>query len=467
MAAGLPTAAGLLPAVSSPMSYSPHTPTDRAEMLAAIGAESIEALFADVPARVRFPEMDLPGPLSELETHRELSELAEANANAQHTPIFLGAGAYHHFSPSIINHLILRGEFLTAYTPYQPEISQGTLQAIYEYQSMVCALTGMDVANASHYDGSTSMAEAVVLAYHHFREKRKQIIFAPSVHPQYRAVARTYTQALGLTYVGDDKPQATLSDLTALLNANTALFVVQYPNFFGQIEDLTGLMEKVHAAGALLCIVVDPIALGLLKSPGQWGADIVVGEGQSLGIPLSYGGPYLGFFATRKEYVRKMAGRLVGETKDRNGQRGYVLTLATREQHIKREKATSNICTNQGLMALAATIYLETLGKNGLRQVAELCWHKSHYAAQRINDLLGYAVDLSQPFFKEFVVKCPRPVKEINDILFDDFDLVGGYDLGQEYPHLKDHMLVCVTEMNSRESIDRLVEALGDIAQSD
>lgn len=449
------------------MTYSPHTSADRAEMLAAIGVKNIEDLFADVPAAVRFPKLNLPEPLSELETMRELNELAEANANASQAPSFLGAGAYHHFSPSIIHQLLLRGEFLTAYTPYQPEISQGTLQAIYEYQSMICALTGMEVANASHYDGATSLAEAVVMAYHHHREKRKKVILSPAVHPHYRAVVRTYTQATGLNIIGDAPLTADLNDLAQQLDKDTALIAVQSPNFFGQIEDLTGLAEKARAVGALLCVVTDPVTLGLLKPPGQLGADVVVGEGQALGVPLSYGGPYVGFFATRKDYVRKMAGRLVGEAKDRQGRRGYVLTLATREQHIKREKATSNICTNQGLMALAATIYLETLGKNGLRKVAELCWHKSHYAAQKIGLLKGYSVDTRKPFIKEFVVKCPRPVKEINDILFDEWDILGGYDLGQDYPHLQNHMLLCFTEMNSREQIDLLVEALGEITNNE
>jgi glycine dehydrogenase subunit 1 len=447
------------------MSYSPHTETDRAEMLAAIGVKSVEDLFADVPARVRFPKLDIPDPLSELETMRELLDLSESNAEAQHSPLFLGAGAYNHFSPSLVHQLILRGEFLTAYTPYQPEISQGTLQAIYEYQSMICALTGMEAANASHYDGATSMAEAVIMAYSHGREKRKKIVLSPAIHPQYRAVVRTYTQGMGLYLVGDEDPENELSDLVKMLDKDTALLVVQSPNFFGQIENLEGLAAQAHAVGALLCVSADPISLGLLKPPGYLGADIVVGEGQSLGIPLSYGGPYLGFFATRKDYVRKMAGRLVGEAHDKNGQRGFVLTLATREQHIKREKASSNICTNQGLMALAATIYLSTLGRHGLRRVAELCWHKSHYAAQQIAELPGYGVDGRKPFFQEFVVRCPRPVSEINAHLFNEHDLIGGYDLSNDYAHLPNHMLLCVTEMNAREEIDELVEALGEMSE--
>src|SRR5258706_1392744 len=279
------------------ISYSPATPTDRAEMLAAIGVNSIEDLFADVPAAVRFPKLDLPEPLSEMETMRELMNLGEANADAQHCALFLGAGAYNHYIPSVVHQILLRGEFLTAYTPYQPEISQGTLQVIYEYQSMVAQLTGMEVANASHYDGATSLAEAAIMAFSHAREKRHKVIVSPAVHPMYRAVLRTYTQGMGLTITGDEDLQAGVPALTAGLDADTALFVVQTPNFFGQIEDLSGLAAQVHPAGALLCLVADPVSLGLLKPPGQFGADIVVGEGQALGIPLQFGGPYLGYFA--------------------------------------------------------------------------------------------------------------------------------------------------------------------------
>lgn len=445
------------------MSYFPHTDADRATMLAAVGVKSIEDLFADVPARVRFPKLDLPGPLSELEVLQELTELAEANASAGRYACFLGAGAYNHFSPSVVNHTILRGEFLTGYTPYQPEASQGTLQTIYEYQSMTCALTGMEVANASHYDGATSLAEAVIMAFSHHKNERRKVILSPAIHPHYRAVVRTYTQGMGLTVTGDEEPDLEIADLTKRLDADTTIFVVQSPNFFGQIEDLSGLARAAHDAGTLLCVVCDPISLGLLKPPGRYGADIVVGEGQSLGIPLSYGGPYLGFFATRKDLVRRMAGRLVGEARDAQGRRGFTLTLATREQHIKRERATSNICTNSGLVAIAATVYLATLGKNGMRKVAELCYHKSHYAAQEIAKLPGYRVWADKPFFKEFVVQCPSPVAEINAHLFDEHGIIGGYDLGQDYAHLDGHMLLAVTEMNTREEIDELVGALGEI----
>ncbi|MBN1967197.1 MAG: aminomethyl-transferring glycine dehydrogenase subunit GcvPA, partial [Anaerolineae bacterium] len=409
------------------MSYVPHSDADREAMLAAIGVGAIEDLFDAVPEAYRFPDLDLPEPLSEMEVMAELQGLQAANASAQDFAIFLGAGAYNHYIPSAINHILLRGEFYTAYTPYQPEISQGTLQAIFEYQSMLCALTGMESANASHYDGATSLAEAVIVADQQGRGKRKKIILSPGINPQYRAVVRTYMQGRDFEFVGDEDGAATLDDLVALLDDNTAMLAVGYPNFFGQIEDLSGLAEKVHAAGALLALVTDPILLGLFKSPGELGADMVVGEGQPLGIPLSFGGPYLGFFACTKKLVRRISGRIVGETQDENGVRAYVMTLRPREQDIRRDKASSNICTNQGLMALAAGVYLSLMGKCGLDTVARLCYHKAHYAAQQIDALTGYGVDMSQPFFKEFMVRCPLPVDEVNDYLLEEWGIVGGY----------------------------------------
>lgn len=444
--------------------YLPHTDADREAMLRAIGVESVKDLFHDVPEAYRFPELDLPGGLSQMEVAQELQALAAANDPAGSRPSFLGAGAYNHYSPSVVNHTILRGEFLTAYTPYQPEVSQGTLQAIFEYQSMICALTAMDASNASHYDGGTSLAEAVILAINATRN-RNRIVLSGSIHPEYRAVVRTYTQGMGLEIVGDDRPDGVMSldELADLVDDQTAMVAVQYPNFFGQFLDLTPLAEKAHVAGALLTVVTDPIALGLLKPPGLMGADVVVGEGQSLGLPMSFGGPYLGFFATRDPYVRKMAGRLVGETVGADGVTGYVLTLATREQHIRRGRATSNICTNQGLMALAASVYLASLGKHGLRQVAELCYHKAHYAAAEIDALAGYSVDSSPPFFKEFVVTCPKPASEINAGLWER-GIVGGYDLSRDFPARSNQMLVAVTEQNTRQQIDALIEALKEVA---
>ncbi len=444
------------------MTYVPHTDLERQQMLSAVGVTTIEDLFEAVPSAYRFPKLDLPRAMSEMDVSAELTALADANEHAGDFAIFRGAGAYHHFIPSVIGHLVLRGEFLTAYTPYQPEVSQGTLQAIFEYQSMMCTLTGMDAANASHYDGATSLAEALTVALEVGRYKRSKVILSPGINPQYRAVLRTYHQGRDLKIVGDATGKADIDDLIEMLDDNTAMLAVQYPNFFGQIDDFSRLVEKVHQAGALLVMVVNPTALGLFKSPGELGADIVVGEGQPLGVPLSFGGPYVGFFATKEKYVRKIAGRIVGETVDGNGKRAFVMTLRPREQDIRREKATSNICTNQGLMSLTACVYLSLMGKHGMRKVAELCYHKAHYAAKQIDTIKGFRVDMDKPFFHEFVVKCPRPVSEINQHLIER-GIIGGYDLSSDYPHLKDHMLVCVTEMNNKDEIDELVNGLKDV----
>jgi len=322
------------------------------------------------------------------------------------------------------------------------------------------------VSNASHYDGATSLAEGVILALGSTKGNRKKIVVSPAVHPQYRQVVRTYMQGAGVQIVGDEDPKADLAHLKSLLDDKTAAFIIQNPNFFGQFEDVKGLADAVHTAGALLIVVPDPISLGLFQPPGAYGADVVCAEGQALGIPLSFGGPYLGVFATKNAYVRRMAGRLVGETMDADNRRGYVLTLSTREQHIRREKATSNICTNVGLIALGAAVYMATMGRCGLEQVARLCYHKSHYAASRIGKIKGYAVNPQaprKPFFKEFVVKCPGPVNEINDLLLEEFDIIGGYDLGRDDPHLQNHMLIAVTETNTRQEIDDLVEGLKEV----
>lgn len=445
------------------MAFIPHTTEDRQAMLKAIGVERMEDLYEGIPEEVRFPDLDLPSPVSEMEIMQELQTYAEANLDTKHFSCFLGAGAYHHFIPSVVDHIIRRNEFYTAYTPYQPEVSQGTLQAIFEYQSMICNITGMEVSNASHYDGATALAEAVIMALNQFRLKRKRIVLSPKIHPQFREVVRTYMRGVDLEIVGDERWDLDTENLSQLLNEDTALVAVQYPDFFGQIDDFTALGEAIHEVGALFCVVVNPIALGLLKPPSEFGADIVVGEGQTLGIPMSYGGPYLGIFATRKKYVRKMAGRLVGETEDTRGQRGYVLTLTPREQHIRRDRATSNICTNQGLMALASAVYLSMMGKSGLRRVAELCFHKAHYAAREIDKLDGYQVMNHGDFFNEFIISCPQPVVFINDYLLD-YDILGGYDLGKCFEELHDHMLLAVTEMNSKDDIDLLVTALEEVS---
>ncbi len=444
------------------MSYIPHTDVERQQMLAAIGVTTVEDLFEAVPSAHRFPALDMPAAMSEMDILAEMLALSEANDHAQDFAIFRGAGAYHHFIPAAINHLLLRGEFLTAYTPYQPEVSQGTLQATFEYQSMMCALTGMDACNASHYDGGTSLAEAVTVALEATRHKRTKILLSHGIHPHYRDVVRTYHQGRDLDVTGDEGA-ASLADLEAMIDDNTAMVALGYPNFFGQIEAFSKLAATAHEKGALVTVVANPTALGLLKPPGAMGADMVVGEAQPLGVPLGFGGPYVGFFGVKMDYVRRIAGRIVGETVDKNGKRAYVMTLRPREQDIRREKATSNICTNQGLMALAATIYLCLMGKNGMRKVAELCYHKAHYAADMIDLLEGYEVlDLEKPFFHEFVVKCPTSVAALNKHLIER-GIVGGYDLGQDYPHLQDHMLVCVTEMNRKEEIDALVQAMGEV----
>ena len=449
------------------MAYTPHTEAQRQEMLRAIGVESVADLFADVPATYRFPALRLPEPVSEAEILAELREISSWNANLQEYTCLLGAGAYHHYIPSVVPAIIGRSEFYTAYTPYQPEISQGTLQAIFEYQSMICALTGMEAANASHYDGGTAVAEAVIMAYNVLRGKRRKALLAPDLHPEYRQVARTYLQGSGVELLGDEDLAAGLDALEARLDGDTFCLVVQTPTFLGEVLDpcrLRRLAEAVHAAGALLVVAADPISLGLFVPPGEVGADIVVGEGQALGNALNFGGPYLGFFACRKAEVRKMAGRLAGQTVDAEGKRGFVLTLSTREQHIRREKATSNICSNEALNALTAAVYLSTLGKHGLRHIAEVCYHRAHHAAGRIARLRGFELPSSRPFFKEFLVRCPIAVEELNDRLLEH-GFIGGFDLEQDYPHLKRCALFCVTEMVPLAEIDRLVQALAEVSR--
>ncbi len=428
-------------------------------MLAAIGVDSVAELFNVVPANVRFPALNLPPALSEAALLRELNRLSQRNTDAQSTVSFLGAGAYNHFVPAAVDMLLRRAEFYTAYTPYQPEIAQGTLQAIFEYQTLLCALTGMDAANASHYDGATALAEAAVMAFTSVRNKRT-VVVAPTVHPQYRQTLRTYTQGLGITITGDEDPGASLDSVLSKIDSGTAAVIVQTPDFLGQMHNLKPIADKIHSVGGLLIASVDLVALGLFESPGAHGADIVTGEGQGMGIPVSYGGPYLGIFASKEQYIRRMPGRLVGATTDMNGELGYVLTLQTREQHIRREKATSNICTNQGLMALAATIHMSLLGKGGLRRVAELCYHRAHYAAQQIAALPGFEILTPAPFFKEFAVRLPRPAAVINRELAAH-GIQGGYDLSADYPALGDAMLLCVTELNTKEDIDQLVSILG------
>jgi glycine dehydrogenase subunit 1 len=447
------------------VTYIPNTDADRAAMLDTIGISSIDQLFADIPSAARAKELDLPEPLSEMEAVRVMRELSAQNGDLTRYACFLGAGAYRHFIPSIVGHVIGRSEFYTAYTPYQPEVSQGTLQTIYEYQSMLTELTGMDAANASMYEGASALAEAVIMSL--VVTGRRRVVVARSLHPQYRDVARTYSEGrdvqfeeIGSSLEGQFDGRLTPDAARAALNDQTAALVVQQPNFLGSIEDLRGLADAAHAVGALLVVAINPVALALLESPGAAGADIVVGEGQPLGIPLAYGGPWLGIFAARDKYVRQMPGRIVGMTTDVDGRRGFVLTLQTREQHIRRERATSNICTNVALCALASTVYMSAVGKQGLRQVANLCLQKAHYLAEQVAALPGFTVANTAPFFHEVVVRCPGSVETLQTRLVEQ-GILAGYALGRDYPELEDALLLCCTEANTRDEIDRLVEALG------
>ncbi len=445
--------------------YVPHTQAEREAMLSSIGVTSMEELFSAVPADLRFPELRLTEAMTEPEILSMLTELDHANLSAAEVPCFLGAGAYRHYVPAVLDNLTARGDFYTAYTPYQAEISQGTLQGIYEFQSLIARLTGMDAANASHYDGATACAEAGILAYHHFRGKRKKIVVSAGLHPHYHMTMRTYLQDFdGVTVVmprQDVFEGANAASFLEAIDDNTSLVLAAYPDFFGTVTDLTAIAEAAHAKGALFAVCVNPIALGLLKTPGEMGADIVVGEGQPLGLGLNYGGPYLGLFAVKSALIRKMSGRIVGETIDDRGQRAYVLTLTAREQHIRRDKATSNICSNQGLNALRAAIYLSELGASGLREVAKQCYDKAHYAAKKLGKIRGFKVLNEKPFFHEFVLHCPKPVEEINQHLLDH-DIIGGYDLSGVTLDLGNAMLVAVTETTSKRDIDDLCAALAE-----
>jgi len=442
------------------MRYIPNSPEERQEMLAAIGLSNAGELFRSIPADVQLNRsLEVTDPLAEPEVIGAMEDLAARNTASQ-KPSFLGAGVYSHYSPTIVDHLIQRSEFFTSYTPYQPEVSQGTLQYIFEFQTLICQLTGMDVANASMYDGSTSMAEAYLMAQRVTR--RDKVVVASSVHPEYREVARTYVQHgdAEIVEAAFDEKTGRVSDLSAL-DDKTAALVVQSPNFFGCIEDLKGLADKAHAVGALFIVVVtEAISFGLLKSPGSCGADIVVGEGQSFGIPMSFGGPHVGLFATSDKYVRNMPGRLAGVAYDKDGNRGFVLTLATREQHIRREKATSNICTNQGLIALAATIYMEAMGKQGLQEVAMQNAQKAAYAAKRIAEIDGFEIAFSSPTFNEFVVRSPGSADELLTKLRNENGIVGGLALSKYYNDRPNEFLVCVTETMKKEQIDQLLDGL-------
>ena len=442
------------------MNYVPATAADRARMLQVIGVGSTDDLFADVPPDARRTDLNIPTELAEIDVRRLLRDLSDRNANVGQYASFLGAGAYNHYIPSVVGHILNRSEFYTSYTPYQPEVSQGTLQTIYEFQTMISALTGMEIANASMYDGASALAEAAIMAAN--ITGRGKIIVASSVNPDYRRVVNTYVQGLTVSTTRDSYDESGTINVEFLrehLSDDVAGVVVQYPNFFGHVEDLSVLSELVHSAGALLVVVVNPLGLGILTPPGEFDADIVVGEGQPLGIPLSYGGPYLGLFATRQRFIRSLPGRIVGGTTDAKGTSGFVLTFQTREQHIRREKATSNICSNEALCALAATVYLSYLGKTGLRRVGELCLQNAHYLANRIAEIPGFEPAFSGPFFNEFAMRCPISPATLNARL-QDIGIIGGYPLGADYPELANCLLLCVTELNRKSDMDRLVSIL-------
>ena len=444
--------------------YIPTTHEDEQEMLKSIGLNSLDDLFNDIPKDVQLNrELNLPKAKSELEVSKYLTSLANKNCSLSELTCFLGAGAYDHYIPSVVDHIISRSEFYTSYTPYQPEISQGTLQYIFEFQTLISNLTGMDVANASLYDGGTAVSEAALMAA--ASSKKDEIIISKTVRPESRQILKTYAHVQNLKVIEVEMKDGVtdLEELDKLVNDNTAAVIVQSPNFFGIIEDLKATGEIVHKAKKASFIAsVDPISLGILKKPGELGVDIVVGEGQGMGIPVAFGGPYLGFMATKKDYMRKLPGRVVGETVDKNGKRSYVLTLTAREQHIRREKATSNICSNQGLNVLAATVYMVTLGKEGLREVAMQSTQKAHYAFEELTKSGKFKPVFNKPFFKEFAVTSDINADDITMKLRKQ-NIVGGYHLGNDYPQYNNAVLYAVTEKRTKEEIDKLSSVLEGI----
>ncbi len=441
------------------MNYFPNSDEQLQDMLKLIGVARYEDLLSGIPAVLGTSQkLDLPRPLSELELLDEIRSIASKNDSSSLN--FLGGGSYDHYIPAVVDFIIGRSEFYTAYTPYQAEVSQGTLQAMYEYQSMICALTGMDVANASMYDGATALAEAVMMASH-VRNKSK-ILVPATLNPAYRQVLDTYAASLGLTLVtvASDGFNVDLKALITLLDDDTAAVVLQSPNYFGYMEEAAKVASLAAEKGALLIMGTDPVSLGILKSPGDYGADIVFAEGQALGNHRSFGGPYLGIFAAKKAYIRKMPGRIIGATSDTQGRKGFVLTLQTREQHIRREKATSNICSNQGLNALAATVYLALMGKHGLKQVAELSTRKAHYLHDEMCKINGFSAVSDRPFFKEFTIKTPIPAKELTEKLYAEHGIFAGIPLSDTFPERRNELLVAVTEKRRREDLDRYIGAL-------
>ena len=444
------------------MHYHPLTGEDRRDMLAAIGSGRFEDLLKGIPPSLRSRAISVPEAESEHELRRDLTRLGRLNQHSGSVLSFLGGGSYEHFIPAALPQLMARNEFYTAYTPYQPEASQGTLQAIFEYQSLIAELTGMSVSNASHYDGATSLAEAGLVALRH--TGRRKLLVARSVHPHYREVLRTYVVAADFTVeeFGFEKDgRFRTEELGRLLNDEVAGVIFQTPNFLGVIEDLDGISDKVHGKGGLFILVSNPLSLGVLRPPGEWGADLAVGEGQVLGLPMSFGGPALGYFAATRELVRKIPGRLAGMTIDREGRRAFVLTLQAREQHIRREKASSNICTNEGLCALGAAIYLTLLGKEGIREVGELNLDRARYLREALGKLKGFEVGKQAPIFNEFVVKAAQPFERIQSKLEPE-GILPGVDLAPFYPEMKNAFLVCATETKGQDDLDRFVKALSD-----
>ena len=439
------------------MPFVPTTDAERAEMLGAIGAASLEQLFEDIPERLRIKKLELPAGVSELEALSALDALADRNVTAKKMDWFLGAGAYYSYIPAVVPALASRGEFLTAYTPYQPEVSQGTLQAIFEYQSMAAKLLGMSVVNASHYDGATALAEAVLMAWK-ARDGRNRILLPADLHPEYAEVIATYCTSFEIEFVRYEGDPA-----RSPIDERTAAVVIAYPGFSGELWPIGPAAAIAHERGALCVVHADPVMCAILKSPGEQGADIVTAEGQSLGNPLNFGGPYLGMMGTTDALVRRMPGRIVGETKDKEGRRGFVLTLSTREQHIRREKAVSNICSNQGLSMLQTCIHLATLGKAGLREVAKQSYDRAHYAADRIGALKGFRVKNAR-FFREFLVQTPVPAADIVRDL-NKKNIMPGLALSRYYSDRPNELLVCVTEMNTADQIDRLVAALKEVSR--
>ncbi len=441
--------------------YLPMTETDKKAMLEEIGISDVQELFNDIPESVQFKgEYNIKKAKSETALLKELTLLASKNADLRSHTSFLGAGVYDHYMPVIVDHVLSRSEFYTAYTPYQPEISQGELQAIFEFQTMICELTGMDVANSSMYDGGTALAEAAMLSSGH--TKRKKVLLSSTVHPETKDVVKTYAKGQYVEVV-EIPYQDGVTDLGALkseMGDDIAAVIVQYPNFFGRIEPMKELEEIIHANKAMFVVSSNPLSLGALTPPGAFGADIVAGDAQPFGIPTSFGGPHCGYFSVTNKLVRKIPGRLVGQTKDDQGRRGFVLTLQAREQHIRRDKATSNICSNQALNALAASVAMTALGKKGVKEMAMSNIQRAHYAKKSFENK-GFTIAFNGPCFNEFVVVLNKPVKEVNQQLLQE-GIVGGYDLGRDYPELKNHMLVAVTELRTKEEIDLFVDRMGD-----